>query len=213
MNIFYVYAYFRKSDNSPYYIGKGKNNRAYERHRVSVPKDKFKIVFYHTDLSEKMALDLEIFYISLFGRKDIGTGILHNLTNGGDGFSSGETNPMYNSKRFGELNPFYDKKHSLKSRRLIKLARSKQEITESTKQKMSISRKNRKWFNNGSIEIFQYNCPKGYIVGRIKNKKRKSNKIKSSRIGKKYYNDGIHNYIVFAEQALSHWTVGMKSRY
>lgn len=85
-NIYYVYAYLRKSNDSPYYIGKGCKNRAYDkRHNVSVPKDSTKIVFYHTSLEEQEALNLEIFYVSMFGRKDIGTGILLNRTNGGDG--------------------------------------------------------------------------------------------------------------------------------
>ena len=88
MNIYYVYAYLRESDNTPYYIGKGKGNRGYDKnHSVTVPKDRSKIVFIAEQLSNYEACLLEQETIKRYGRKDIGTGILHNRTNGGEGAS------------------------------------------------------------------------------------------------------------------------------
>jgi len=84
---FYVYAYLRE-DGSPYYIGKGMGYRAScKNHSVNIPKDKSRIIFYQTGLCEADAHNLEIKYIKLFGRKDLGTGILRNMTDGGEGGS------------------------------------------------------------------------------------------------------------------------------
>ena len=85
-NRFYTYAYLRE-DRTPYYIGKGKRNRAYNKHQkgISVPKDKSRIIFLKQNLTEAEAFRHEIYMIDVFGRKDLGTGILRNMTNGGEG--------------------------------------------------------------------------------------------------------------------------------
>jgi hypothetical protein len=88
-SIYYVYAYVRE-DDTPYYIGKGKDRRAYQSHKRSngtdlLPKDESRIVMLHENLTEKEAFDLEKSLIIEYGRKDLGTGILVNLTEGGEG--------------------------------------------------------------------------------------------------------------------------------
>ncbi len=87
-NRFYTYAYLRE-DRTPYYIGKGQTRRAYQKDGkpCGVPKDKSRIIFLKKHLTEEEAFKHEIYMIVVFGRKDIGTGILHNKTNGGDGAS------------------------------------------------------------------------------------------------------------------------------
>ena len=87
MNNYYVYQYLRE-DGTPYYIGKGKNNRAYvNNRRINKPTDPNRIEIVRDQLTEQEAFTLEIDLIALYGRKDLGTGILRNLTNGGEGVS------------------------------------------------------------------------------------------------------------------------------
>jgi hypothetical protein len=87
MYIYYVYQYLRE-DGTPYYIGKGKDRRMFAKHNVHLPNDKELIQVIAYKLSESEALLLETKLIKLYGRKDIGTGILRNLTGGGEGTCS-----------------------------------------------------------------------------------------------------------------------------
>lgn len=97
---FYVYLYLRE-DGTPYYVGKGKNTRAWEKHNVNVPKDNHRIQFIATKLFEEEAFILEIRLIQIYGRKDNGTGVLRNITDGGEGtagctpWNKGKNMPAY----------------------------------------------------------------------------------------------------------------------
>jgi hypothetical protein len=85
---YYVYQYLRE-DGSPYYIGKGCKNRAFTKQGHTVPlPPKDRIKFISKNLTDEEAKKLEIELIAKYGRKDIGTGILRNMTAGGEGSSN-----------------------------------------------------------------------------------------------------------------------------
>jgi len=141
-NRFYTYAYLRE-DRTPYYIGKGKGNRAYKKYKgeIKLPKDKSRIILLKQNLTEEEAFKHEIYMISLFGRKDLGTGILRNKTNGGEG-CSGMICKEDVKLKLRELN--IGKKHTEESKKKMSEFAKLRRHTEETKRKIGEASKNKK---------------------------------------------------------------------
>jgi len=171
MNNYYTYAYLRE-DGTPYYIGKGKDNRIFSKNRkgIRVPKDRNRIIFLKQNLYEKEAFDHEIYMIFIFGRKDLGTGILHNRTNGGDGVTGpktedykrkmseimkGENNPSYGKR--GKNSILYGKKLSEETKDKIRKSLTGRKLSEEHMKKLSECNKGEKNYFYGKSEYGGWN--------------------------------------------------------
>lgn len=147
---YYVYAYLR-SNGTPYYIGKGCNKRAYKKHQhIPVPKEKSRIVFLETNLSNVGALAMERRYICWYGRKDLGTGILINMTDGGEGVEghvhSAETRARLSTIGKGRTSPNKGKPgkpHTEHTKLRLSLSLKGRKKSEIHKTKISASLKER----------------------------------------------------------------------
>ena len=153
LNEFYTYAFLRL-DGTPYYIGKGKGNRAFRKRRgFNTPKDTSRILILKKDLTEEDAFKHEIYMIALYGRKELGTGILHNRTNGGDGPSgliqSEESRKKISEAFKGEKNPNFGKPPSEETRRKISRIKKGVPVSKEHKRKLSEACKGKKWWNDG----------------------------------------------------------------
>ena len=122
---FVVYAYVRE-DGTPYYIGKGRPGRPYQRGGRpcgTPPRDR--IILLHENLDEKTAFSLESELIIKYGRKDLDpdNGILYNRTNGGDGASGAIRSEKFKENlskiNSGSGNHMWGKKHTEESKRRI----------------------------------------------------------------------------------------------
>ncbi len=143
-NRFYTYAYLRE-DGTPYYIGKGNGRRLYKKGKgeVGKPTDKSRIIFLKQNISEEEAIKHEIYMISVFGRKDLGTGILRNKTDGGDGVSGYKPDEeicLSISKRMKGNKFAKGYKHSLESKEKISRANKGRIYAEERNKKISLSR-------------------------------------------------------------------------
>lgn len=155
---YYVYAYIRNKDSkfgkigTPYYIGKGFNNRAYQTHiGLPVPNSKFNIIIMENHLTELGAFALERFYIKWYGRIDNSTGILRNRTDGGEGTSGVIRPPMSDELKLHLSKLFKGRRPSDSNIAATRLARTGKSLSIETISKIIKSRKN----NGGYIRSIE----------------------------------------------------------
>lgn len=90
----YLYRHIRLDKNEPFYVGIG-SDEAYKRAfgvsprsgfwKKVVAKTEYEVEIMLDDLSWEEACEKEKYFISLYGRRDLGTGRLVNMTSGGEG--------------------------------------------------------------------------------------------------------------------------------
>ena len=225
-NKYYVYIYLNPlKNNEPFYIGKGKGNR-YKKHLcknehfynnykintinkiIEKTNNYPPIEIYKDNLSEEDAFYLEEELIAFYGRKNNNTGILTNMTDGGEG-NSGRLISEEEKKNISvRMSKPHTEQHKInqgivkKNKIVVKDKEGKKfsvdkndprwisgelvgvskgyKISDETKQLMTQKRLGRKWYNNGEEEIFTYDPPEDYITGRLPSL---MNKINKNRIG------------------------------
>ena len=189
-NEYYVYLYLRE-DETPYYVGKGKGNRAFSKsgRSVHLPLDKTKIIFYSKNLTEDEAFKLEKELIKKYGRKDNGTGILTNLTDGGEGISGQiHSEESKNKIRCAKNNPEALKKASEKTKAWNKNnPEARKKASEKVKEFFK-NPENRKKHSEKAKENFKNPEVRKKVSDQLKEYfKNPENRKKASEKGKQYF--------------------------
>jgi hypothetical protein len=174
--IYYTYAYLRE-DGTPYYIGRGKGGRAFDvTHRIKVPP-RDRVLFLKQNLTYEEASKHEVYLIAVLGRKDLGTGILRNLTNGGEGRPGPK--PQEEVEKIRKSNT--GKRHTEGTKNKLRAIKTGVPIhSEATKEKRRLQFKEnnpnvsgnairgKKAWNNGFTNCYSEACPgEGWTLGKL----------------------------------------------
>lgn len=189
-----VYQHRRLDTNEIFYIGIGKtiarskskkNRNKYWHHIVN--KVGYNVEILHNNITWDEACKFEINYIKQYGRQDLGTGILVNMTNGGDGvfglIMSEENKKQLSNRMMGEKNHNYGKKFSDETRYKLSISHKGEnhvnygkKLKKETREKISLTQIG----ENNSSNIL---CEKDIISIR---KEYSTGKFSQSKLGQKY---------------------------
>ena len=154
MNNWYVYRHLRLDKNEPFYIGIGCKKdfqRAYEtsdekRNAIWIKifkKNQIEVEILFENLTKEEASIKEQGFIKIYGRIDLKTGTLCNMTDGGDGIwnciRSEETKKKLRDKKIGEKNPQFGIKQSEETRMKRRLSMTGKKKSDETKIKQHLS--------------------------------------------------------------------------
>lgn len=143
-----VYRHRRLDTNEIFYVGIGSIKRSKEKHNRNkywsniINKSEYNIEVVAENLDWDTACELEILLIQEYGRKDLGTGCLVNMTNGGEGSKGRFRICSEETKlKIGKANK--GKKHSKETKELISIKNKGKIRSEEFKIKISNIQKGR----------------------------------------------------------------------
>lgn len=154
----YVYRHIRIDKNEPFYIGIGKTiKRAYSKKNRNihwkriVNKTEYQVDILFDNLSWEQAYEKEKEFISFYGRRNLGTGTLVNLTDGGEGTLNLKVSDLTKSKNSAlHKGNKYRLGHKISNEHKLKVIESnkKRIWSDESKKKLSLAFKGKKIWND-----------------------------------------------------------------
>lgn len=235
MNVYYAYL-LKRPDGTPFYAGKGKGRRCYthlkpwhlkndeNKHKVHIIEkirreggEPF-VEILQKNLSEADAFSIEAQQINLYGRT-INGGLLCNMSDGGEGqsgfFHSEETKRKIAAQEMGENNPFYGKKHTTETLKMIGDVNRGKVLGKEWRKKLSDATKGRPKNEEHKNKIRLAHKGKRHSMEHTKNQadaqRGKQLGKNNASFGKKWITNGVENkFVTLSESGLDiGWKLGM----